>query len=52
MRELSNFTDVGFEDINGAVITTRTFVKLPPVRVRMQQRDIASRAPPPTGSSS
>jgi NitT/TauT family transport system substrate-binding protein len=35
MRELFNFADVGFEDINGAVITTRTFVN--------QQRDTATR---------
>ena len=26
MRELYNFADAGFEDINGAVITTRTFI--------------------------
>jgi NitT/TauT family transport system substrate-binding protein len=26
MRELFNFAEVGFEDINGAVITTRTFI--------------------------
>lgn len=35
MRELFNFADVGFEDINGAVITTRTFIN--------QQRDTAMR---------
>ena len=35
MRELFNFADAGFEDINGAVITTRTFIN--------QQRDIAMR---------
>ena len=35
MRELFNFADAGFEDINGAVITTRTFIN--------QQRDTAMR---------
>jgi hypothetical protein len=35
MRELFNLADVGFEDINGAVITTRSFIK--------QERDTATR---------
>jgi NitT/TauT family transport system substrate-binding protein len=35
MRELFNFADVGFEDVNGAVITTRTFLN--------QQRDTVTR---------
>jgi NitT/TauT family transport system substrate-binding protein len=35
MRELFNFAEVGFEDINGAVITTRTFIN--------QQRDTVVR---------
>src|SRR5688572_32651331 len=35
MRELINFGDLGVEDINGSVITTRSFVS--------QQRDIATR---------
>ncbi len=35
MRELVNFAELGFEDVNGPVITTRTFVS--------QQRDTALR---------
>lgn len=35
MRELVNFSDLGFEDINGAVITTRSFIS--------QQGDTAMR---------
>ncbi len=35
MRELVNFSDLGFEDVNGAVITTRSFIS--------QQRDTAMR---------
>ena len=35
MRELVNFADLGVEDINGTVITTRTFLT--------QQRDTALR---------
>jgi NitT/TauT family transport system substrate-binding protein len=34
MRELFNFSEAGFEDVNGAVITTRTFLR--------QQRDVAT----------
>lgn len=35
MRELINFADLGFEDVNGTIITTRTFIK--------QQRDLTTR---------
>jgi ABC-type nitrate/sulfonate/bicarbonate transport system substrate-binding protein len=35
MRELVNFADLGFEDVNGTVISTRTFIN--------QQRDTALR---------
>jgi len=35
MRELVKFADLGFEDVNGTVITTRSFIA--------QQRDVATR---------
>ena len=35
LRELINFADLGFEDVNGTIITTRSFIN--------QQRDLATR---------